>query len=152
MKQKTVWKYISFQRSQTFERVLLSLKPSRLRPLVLMTRIFLRRSLGAPSPLCYKQLVRGWGTSKHNCLVHYFIMLTTTCFGHCGPSSGNKNSYTLLRRGTLSSVCVIQPTTRSRRKFRICTYTITILCIVFLYIHFCDQKMAHSGRNMSSSA
>jgi len=25
-------------------------------------------------------------------------------------------------------------------------------CEVFLYIHFCDLKMAHSGRNMSSSA
>ena len=25
-------------------------------------------------------------------------------------------------------------------------------CTVFLYIHFCDLKMAHSGRNMSSSA
>ena len=37
---------------------------------------------------------RGWGTSKHNCLVSYFIMLTTTCFGHCGPSSGHKNVYT----------------------------------------------------------
>jgi len=24
--------------------------------------------------------------------------------------------------------------------------------IVFLYIHFCDLKMAHSGRNMSSPA
>ena len=29
--------------------------------------------------------------SKHNCLVSYFIMLMTTCFGHCGPSSGHKN-------------------------------------------------------------
>ena len=27
-----------------------------------------------------------------------------------------------------------------------------ILCTVFLYIYFCDLKMAHSGRNMSSSA
>jgi len=26
------------------------------------------------------------------------------------------------------------------------------LCIVFLYTHFCDLKIAHSGRNMSSSA
>jgi len=26
---------------------------------------------------------------KHNCLVSYFIMLTT-CFGQCGPSSGHK--------------------------------------------------------------
>ena len=29
-------------------------------------------------------------TSKHNCLCIYFIRLTT-CFGHCGPSSGKKN-------------------------------------------------------------
>jgi len=43
--------------------------------------------------LCYKQLQRGWGTSKHNCPVSYFIMLTTTCFGPCGPSSGHKNVY-----------------------------------------------------------
>jgi len=49
-------------------------------------------SLGASSPLCYKQLGRGWGTSKHmSCIL--FIMLTTTCFGHCGPSSGHKNVY-----------------------------------------------------------
>ena len=30
------------------------------------------------------ELGRGWGTSKHNCLVSYFIMMTATCFGHCG--------------------------------------------------------------------
>jgi len=29
--------------------------------------------------------------SKHNYLVSYFIMLTT-CFGHCGPSSGHRNT------------------------------------------------------------
>jgi len=129
-------------------------------------------------------LERGWGRSKHNCLVSYFIMMTT-CFGHCGPSSGHKNyspascticktsyylithththiyiyiyiypsnSYTLPRRGTFSSVCVIQPTTISRWKFGICTYSMIKLCIVFIYIHFCDLKMAHIARNMSSSA
>jgi len=31
--------------------------------------------------------------SKQNCLVFYFIMLTTTCFDHCGPSSSHKNVY-----------------------------------------------------------
>jgi hypothetical protein len=46
------------------------------------------------------------------------------------------NSYTLLTRGTFSSICIIQPTTRSRWKFTICTYTMILLCIVFLYIHF----------------
>jgi len=30
------------------------------------------------------------GTSKHNCLRILFITLTT-CFGHCGPSSGEHN-------------------------------------------------------------
>ena len=30
-------------------------------------------SLGASTPLCYKQLGRGWGTSKHNCLVSYLL-------------------------------------------------------------------------------
>jgi len=30
--------------------------------------------------------------SKHNCLSILFIKLTT-CFGHCGPSSGHKNVY-----------------------------------------------------------
>jgi len=35
--------------------------------------------------------------------------------------------------------------------FRICTYTMIILCIAFLYIYFCDLKMAHNGRNMSSA-
>jgi len=43
--------------------------------------------------------IRKWvGTSKHNCLCILFIMLTT-CFGHCGPSSGHKNV-----RGELYSV------------------------------------------------
>jgi len=66
---------------------------------------------------------------------------------------GVSESYTLLRRGTFSSICIIQQTARrSRWKFRICICTMIILCIVFLYIHFCDLKMAHSGRNMSSSA
>jgi len=51
---------------------------------------FNTQSLGASFPLCYKQLGSGWGTSKHNCLVSYFIMLTATCFSHCGPSSGHK--------------------------------------------------------------
>jgi len=39
-------------------------------------KILLQRvnpSLGASSPLCYKQLGRGWGTSKHNCLVSYLL-------------------------------------------------------------------------------
>jgi len=49
-------------------------------------------------------------------------------------------------------ICILQPTTTSRWKFTTCTYTVIILCIVFLYIHFCDLKMAYSGRNMSSSA
>ena len=31
------------------------------------------RSLDASSPLRYKQLGRGWGTSKHNCLVSYLL-------------------------------------------------------------------------------
>jgi len=48
-------------------------------------------------------------------------------------------------------ICVIRLTKRSSWKFRICTYTMFILRIVFLYIYFCELKMAHSGRNMSSS-
>ena len=47
-------------------------------------------SLDASSPLCFMQIRRGRGTSKHNCLCILFIRLTT-CFGHCGPSSGHKN-------------------------------------------------------------
>jgi len=39
------------------------------------------------------QLGGGVGTSKHSCLVSYFIMLTTTCLDHCGSSSGHKNLY-----------------------------------------------------------
>ena len=50
------------------------------------------------------------------------------------------NFYTSHGRDTFSSICTIQPTTRSRCKLRICTYTMTILCIVYLYIHFCDMK------------
>jgi len=52
----------------------------------------------------------------------------------------------------ISSIRINKPTMRSRWKFRICTYTIIMLCIVFLYIYFCDLKVAHSGRNMSSTA
>jgi len=41
-----------------------------------------------------KQLGRGWGVrQKHNCLCILFIVLTTTCFGHRGPSSGHRNIY-----------------------------------------------------------
>ena len=66
--------------------------------------------------------------------------------------SSLSNSYTL-RRGTFSPirVCINQPTTRSRWKFTICTCTMIIHCIGFLYIHFSDLKMAHSGWNMSLS-
>jgi len=71
---------------------------------------------------------------------------------HCGSNEILNNSYTLLRRGTFSSLCVIQPTMRSRWKFKICAYIMIILFTVFLYISFCDLKMGHSGRNMSSSA
>jgi len=62
------------------------------------------------------------------------------------------HSYTLLRRGTFSSISIIQRTKRTRSQFRICTYTMMIRCIVFLHIYFCGLKMAHRGRNMSSSA
>ena len=41
------------------------------------------------------------------------------------------DSYNLRRRGTFSSICIIQPTTTSRSQFTICTYTVIILCIVF---------------------
>jgi len=49
-------------------------------------------------PFCYECCVfagswEGVGTSNHNWLCILFIMLTTTCFGHCGPSSGHKNVY-----------------------------------------------------------
>ena len=43
------------------------------------------------------------------------------------------HSYTLLRRGTFSTICIIQLTTRSRWKFRICTYTMIILYSFPLY-------------------
>jgi len=33
-----------------------------------------------------------------------------------------------------------------------CATAVPTHCIVLLFIHFCDLKMAHSGRNMSSSA
>ena len=35
----------------------------------------------------------GLGMSKHNSLYILFNMLTATCFGHSGPSSGHKNIY-----------------------------------------------------------
>jgi len=41
--------------------------------------------LSASSPLCYKQLGRGCGTSKHNCLVSYLLCLrryVSTTVGH----------------------------------------------------------------------
>ena len=38
-----------------------------------LTHIIFSRILGASSPLCYKQLGRGWDTSKHNCLVSYLF-------------------------------------------------------------------------------
>jgi len=42
-------------------------------------------------------------------------------------------------------------TTRNRWKFRICTTTKNLTVCSFLITHFCDQRMAHSGRNMSSA-
>ena len=44
----------------------------------------------APSVNGTDRHYEGVGTSKHNCLCILFIRLTT-CFGHCGPSSGHKN-------------------------------------------------------------
>jgi len=49
-------------------------------------------SSGASSPLCYKQLGRGW-VRQNTTVSILFIMLLTTCFGHCGPSSGHKKIY-----------------------------------------------------------
>jgi len=40
-------------------------------------------------PVVFYAVRKGAGTSKHNCLCIVFITLTT-CFGHCGPSSGHK--------------------------------------------------------------
>jgi len=33
----------------------------------------------------------GYVKTQLSCIL--FIMLTTTCFGHCGPSSDHKNIY-----------------------------------------------------------
>jgi len=54
--------------------------------------------------------------SKHNCLYMLFIMLTTTCFGPCGPSSGHKKC---IMRKTMECVIISKGTyskllTRSR--------------------------------------
>ena len=37
------------------------------------------------NPLCYKQLGRGWGTSKHNCLVSYLLC----CRRHVSATVGH---------------------------------------------------------------
>jgi len=74
----------------------------------------------------HKQLGREWDTSKHNYLVSYLL-----CW----------------RRHVSATVGHFQVT----EMLRICTYTMIILCIVFLFIYFCDLKMVHSGRNMSSA-
>jgi len=42
------------------------------------------RSLCASSPLCYKQLGRGRGTSKHNCIVSYLL-----CWRHVSANVGH---------------------------------------------------------------
>ena len=83
---------------------------------------------GATSPLCYKQLGRGWGTSKHNCLVSYLL-----CWRHV--------SATVVRlQATKMYIEGIQPTKRSRWKFTICTYTMTITVYSFpLYIFLCPE-------------
>ena len=81
-------------------------------------------------PVVLQAIREGVGYVKTQLYCTLFIMLTT-CFGHCGPSSGHKNayrgklyySYTLLIRGTYSSICIIQ-TKRSRWW----TYTMIILC------------------------
>ena len=57
------------------------------------------------------------GTSKNNPLYVLFIIITTTCFGHCGPSSGHKKcmmrktiQIMIISRGVYSNLL-----TRSRR-------------------------------------
>jgi len=92
--------------------------------------------------------------AKHRVVytTHDMATIHTAPFVRLGVNYIYIHSYTLLRRGAFSSICKIQPTTRSCWKFRICTYTVIILCKVFFYINFCDLKMAHSGRNMSLSA
>jgi len=98
------------------------------------------------------QHVEGVGYIKTQLSCILFIMLTTTCFGHCGCLQVTKmyteENYTEYDHSTRA---YSKLSTRSRRKIKICTCTMIILCIGFLYIHFCDLKMAHSGRNMSSA-
>ena len=57
----------------------------------------------------------------------------------------NRDSWQKLLKKTLAQKGAVVP-------MMMMMMTMIILCIVFLYIHFCDLKMAHSGRNMSSSA
>ena len=128
-------------------------------------------SLGATSPLCYKQLGRGWvrqnttvlyptllcwwrhvsATVSHLQVTITYMEENYTEYDHSiGAYSkfSTRSHYRLdctystkrARRGNFSSLCKIQPTTRSRWKFRICTCTMIRLCIGFLYIHFCDLK------------
>ena len=101
-----------------------------------------------------KQL-RRVGTSKHNCLCILFITLATTCFGRCGPSSNHK----ILQWGKLYTVWTWFCSTYSRLSTKsrwICTtleyvtQPMFIQCIVYLIVKFCDLKMTHRDRNMSS--
>ena len=52
-----------------------------------------RRMLGLQRIKSLLFLGRGWGYVKTQLSCILFVMLTTTCFGHCGPSSGYKNIY-----------------------------------------------------------
>jgi hypothetical protein len=44
-------------------------------------------------PVMFYAIMKGLGTSEHYSLCILFNMLTTTCFGHSGPSSGHKHIY-----------------------------------------------------------
>jgi len=69
-------------------------------------------------------------------------MLTTTCFGQCGPSSGHKMYIEENYKECYHSIGAYSKlSTRSRCRL---DYTAKST--------FCNLKMAHSGRNMSSSA
>jgi len=70
-------------------------------PILRNTRLCLQLVVQCTGAAAWRQHLRcitpqaiqegGWVTAKHTYLCILFIMLTATCFGQCGPSSGNKN-------------------------------------------------------------
>jgi len=121
------------------------------RPCSRYGRTYATNTLGIPQASLLTPL--GYITSHEVYIYIYICTLNSKHFAY--RTSHTHTTYictltlsTLIVEHMISSIRINSITTRYRWKFRLCTTTYELTCIVFLIIHFSDLRMAHREMNL----